>query len=255
MSPEITPNTFLTCTSTSTGSNPTPIQTPETTIFFISGNPGLIGYYHPFLSLLSKYLTPENENDNENDSPSFQIYGCSLGGFELNDDKSPSSHESKVQKSQSDDLDLDLDLEDQIHFVQGKLTTLMGNRSIAARSKQKVILIGHSVGAYIAMEILRRHREASSGERDGEGGEFDIIGGAMLFPTVLDIAASASGRKLTVWFGLPLNGFALKLILGLCLDSIINNPSIRRRSWVLRETAHIAASGIYFAGFGAVCYE
>lgn len=253
MSPEITPNTFLTCTSTSTRSNPTPIETPETTIFFISGNPGLIGYYHPFLSLLSKYLTPKNENDNGNDPPSFQIYGCSLGGFELNDEKNPSSHGSKVQKSQSDDLDLDLDLEDQIRFVQGKLTTLMGNRSIAARSKQKVILIGHSVGAYIAMEILRRHREATSGE--GEGGEFDIIGGAMLFPTVLDIAASASGRKLTVWFGLLLNGLALKLIQGPCLDSIINNPSTCRCSRVLRETAYIAASGIYFAGFGAVCYE
>jgi pimeloyl-ACP methyl ester carboxylesterase len=251
MSPEITPDTFLTCTCTSTGSNPNPVQPPETTIFFISGNPGLIGYYHPFLSLLSKYLTPENENDNGNEPLSFQIYGCSLGGFELNDEKNPPSHERTIQKSQSDDWDLDLDLEDQIRFVQEKLTRLMRINPITTGSKQKVILIGHSVGAYIAMEILRRHREASS----GEGRDFDIIGGAMLFPTVIDIAASASGRKLTVWFGLLLNGLALKLILGLCLDSIINNPSIRHRSRVLRETAHDAASGIYFAGFGAVCYE
>ncbi|KAJ6002083.1 hypothetical protein N7499_002051 [Penicillium canescens] len=257
MSPEITPNTFLTCTSTSTGSNP--IQPPETTIFFISGNPGLIGYYHPFLSLLSKYLTPENENDNGNDQPSFQIYGCSLGGFELNDEKNPSSHERKVQKTQSDDWDLDLDLEDQIRFVQGKLTTLMRISPITTGSKQKVILIGHSVGAYIAMEILRRHREASP----GEGRDFDIIGGAMLFPTVIDIAASASGRKLTTLLSIiprfaAVVGFFARLLTLLLPASILralvrfvmNDPpshaldatcSFLRSSGGVRQALHMAA--------------
>jgi pimeloyl-ACP methyl ester carboxylesterase len=203
MSAEITSNTFLTYTGTgkNTDTESNPKQTPETTVFFISGNPGLIGYYHPFLTLLSKYLTPKNENINENELFSFQIYGCSLGGFELNDEKT---------KSRSQPNDVDLDLEDQIRFIQGKLTALMekDSSSFQAGKKRKIILIGHSVGAYIAMEILRRHREASPGsvsgpasisaEKEGNGGEFDIVGGAMLFPTVVDIAASASGRKLTV---------------------------------------------------------
>ncbi|KAJ5317616.1 hypothetical protein N7508_002124, partial [Penicillium antarcticum] len=199
MSPEITSNTFLTytCTNTSKASSQQPAQPPETTIFFISGNPGLIGYYHPFLSLLSTYLTPENITENENGDiqPSFQIYGCSLGGFELHDAKTP----NKPPKNQSDNVDLDL--EDQIRFLQGKLSTIMKKEtsSITVGKKRKVILIGHSVGAYIAMEILRRHRENISGSdsKEEKGNEFDIIGGAMLFPTVVDIAASASGRKLT----------------------------------------------------------
>ncbi|KAJ5512595.1 hypothetical protein N7463_002147 [Penicillium fimorum] len=181
MAPEITPNTFL----TTTGS----LSDQKTTIFFISGNPGLIGYYHPFLSLLSKYLDEPKEQHSPN-LPSFQIYGCSLSGFEID--------EHRPLPSQNNGVDLDLDLEDQICFVQGKLAALMGdgtngngNGTVNAGTRQNVILIGHSVGAYIAMEILRRHHE------ENPESSFDIVGGAMLFPTVKDIAASPSGQKLT----------------------------------------------------------
>lgn len=47
----------------------------------------------------------------------------------------------------------------------------------------------------MAMEILRRHREAAA--ESSQSADFDIIGGIMLFPTVMDIAASPSGQKLT----------------------------------------------------------
>ncbi|KAJ5165109.1 Protein of unknown function DUF2305 [Penicillium coprophilum] len=177
MAPEITPNTFLTTTGSPSDQ--------KTTIFFISGNPGLIGYYHPFLSLLSKYLDQPKERHSPS-PPSFQIHGCSLSGFEINEH----------QPSPSQDNGIDLNLEDQICFVQGKLAALMAdepnlNGTVNSGTRQKVILIGHSVGAYIAMEILRRHREESPQST------FNIVGGAMLFPTVKDIAASPSGQKLT----------------------------------------------------------
>lgn len=181
--PQITPNTFCTYTNTQNDSN--------ITVFFISGNPGLISYYHPFLTLLAQNLAKEHDAKS-----SFQIYGCSLGGFEV-----PSEGKS------SNDKHL-YSLEDQIRFVHQKLEALVhathnapsSPSADSTTSKRKVILIGHSVGAYMAMEILRRHRDGiPSVEGVPESiSALDIIGGVMLFPTVKDIADSPSGQKLTV---------------------------------------------------------
>ena len=138
----------------SEGSSSESSQSTDTAVFFIPGNPGLIAYYHVFLALLSERL-------------SFPVYGRSLAGF--------IDPETRMYS-----------VEEQIVFVQRSLDSFMAHDE----KKKKVILIGHSVGAYIAMELLRRHRERCS--------DFDVVGGIMLFPTVVDIAKSAAGRKLTV---------------------------------------------------------
>lgn len=183
--PQITSNTFLHTPQISKPSS----SSLTTTIFFITGNPGLIGYYHTFLSLLSSNLTSLSES--RKDGSSFQVYGRSLAGFDIGDAQSGSGgcH----------------DLEEQICFVQRSLGEfLKKQKGNETTKKPRVILIGHSVGSYIAMEILRRHREqrkASSESSDGNDDvdfDFDIIGGIMLFPTVVDIAKSPSGVKLTV---------------------------------------------------------
>ncbi|KAJ0294557.1 hypothetical protein COL922a_014166, partial [Colletotrichum nupharicola] len=88
----------------------------------------------------------------------------------------------------------------QICFVQRRLSGHMADlwktsTSSMTKSGPKVILIGHSVGTYMAMEILRRHRETHSEKSEQQN--FDIVGGILLFPTVKDIAASPSGKKLT----------------------------------------------------------
>lgn len=226
MEPQITKNTFCTYTGAQSES--------DTTVFFVSGNPGLIGYYHPFLSSLAQNLVdgsqPQTETSGTTKNTSFQIYGCSLGGFEIpsTDTKNGSV---KTAKNGGHSAKKQLyDLEDQIRFVHRKLVDLMhvnntstndasgeqksGSSSSTPAPKRKVILIGHSVGAYIAMEILRRHREGipdienlssdfgtATGSADSSSSNsFDIIGGVMLFPTVKDIAHSPSGQKLTVSF-------------------------------------------------------
>jgi pimeloyl-ACP methyl ester carboxylesterase len=201
MESQITSNTFCTYTAS--------LKDATTTVFFISGNPGLIGYYHPFLSLLGQYLAkPQDQSSTEGSlkktNPSIQIYGCSLGGFEVDcENASPSTTTGKTSRDRRSKL---YDLEDQIDFVHDKLNTIMSQNASSSikksgpSAKRKVILMGHSVGAYIAMEVLRRHREANpESESDNEYTiDFDIIGGVMLFPTVKDIAHSPSGQKLTV---------------------------------------------------------
>lgn len=215
METRITPDVFCTYTGLS--------SEVDTTIFFISGNPGLISYYHPFLSLLSQNLADTAGNISERKpqgtrtSPFYQIYGCSLGGFEIRADGQTSTASASSRPcDHSPENDLRggrkklYDLDDQIQFVQRRLNDLMRANAAAdgrdTSPRKKVILVGHSVGAYIAMEILRRHREGtcevsplySCSTVDSATAEFDIVGGVMLFPTVMDIAHSPSGQKLTV---------------------------------------------------------
>ena len=59
----------------------------------------------------------------------------------------------------------------------------------------KVILIGHSVGAYILLELISQHRERVE---EGEEEDFDLIGGILLFPTIVNIAKSPMGLVASV---------------------------------------------------------
>lgn len=173
---------------------------PPVTIFFITGNPGLIGYYHSFLSLLSSRLGARVSDTQ------FQIYGHSLAGFEIDSGDSQSKDTETTQNEKQHNGYYDV--EAQIAFLQNRLDVFLKTHAHRPGQKQKVILIGHSVGAYLAMEVLRRHRERQNAllretekekEKDTEAEtEFDIIGGVMLFPTVVDIAKSKAGRKLSV---------------------------------------------------------
>ncbi|KAL1967697.1 hypothetical protein VTN77DRAFT_2954 [Rasamsonia byssochlamydoides] len=201
--PRITPDSFFTTTTPSTISPPD--ESSPVTIYFITGNPGLIGYYHTFLSLLSSYLS-SSPSSQESVPDSFHIYGHSLGGFEVgteSESESESSNENddgnkKIRERQGKEPKL-YGLEQQIHLVESRLEAFMSANTSGLRSstqsglhRPRAILMGHSVGAYIAMEILRRHREEFS-SRAG----FDIIGGVLLFPTVMDTASSPAGKKLT----------------------------------------------------------
>ncbi|KAL4806118.1 hypothetical protein BDV18DRAFT_138730 [Aspergillus unguis] len=185
--------------------SPSSPKTQPITIYLISGNPGLISYYHVFVSLLSKKLQLISTSQDQ----TFNIVGHSLAGFELEQTSaSASKHESQKGGSEKEHYH---DLEDQIQFAQGRLEGHMRSSDQYpagpghdSSTRPKVILIGHSVGTYIAMEILRRYREeqinsnsSAESEYEKEKASFDIIGGIMLFPTVMDIAKSPSGQKLT----------------------------------------------------------
>ncbi|KAL4981166.1 hypothetical protein BDW66DRAFT_146920 [Aspergillus desertorum] len=271
--PHITADSFFdrtpSCTGTGTGSSSPSASSPwPITIYFISGNPGLISYYHAFLSVLSKKIASSQLAGHSG----LHIVGHSLAGFEL-----------ETETVQDEDGKQIYDLEEQICFVQRRLEGHMrGLRadptassyrndlvSHAAteveRPRPKVILIGHSVGTYIAMEILRRHRERQSTTNDDVDADanFEITGGIMLFPTVLDIAKSPSGRKLTLLLriipqlALVVSLFARILttilpdgLLRGLVRSIMQSPPecavdattrFLRSRWGVREALHMAA--------------
>ena len=211
---QVTPDSFVMM-----GRPSFPLIDP-TIIFVIPGNPGVISFYHLFLSLLVSNLSSEESTspgtgNGSNDGVTvrnqlqdaskhahaqFYVYGKSLGGFEIQ--TGPDSGEGGKLYG----------LKEQIEFVEKGLEDCVNRcqRAVLQRSvdgpesknernvRPKVILIGHSVGAYTAMEVLRRHREKRKLPSDDINDRTDIVAGILLFPTVMDIAKSPSGRILTV---------------------------------------------------------
>jgi pimeloyl-ACP methyl ester carboxylesterase len=154
-------------------------------LFFTTGNPGLIGYYTAFLSRVSQLLSSSSQLSTSD--AVFTIYGCSLKGFEDEDGKGPYSLEEVIEEQFKvlDELRIDVG-EKEGHRFDG------------------VILCGHSVGAYITLEMIRMAQEKARLSR-AEAAEktVSIDSAILLFPTVTHIAASPSGQKLTQIVRIP----------------------------------------------------
>ncbi|KAL8834440.1 MAG: hypothetical protein Q9170_003736 [Blastenia crenularia] len=153
----------------------------EYLIFLVPGNPGLIPYYDPFLSALHALLgfSPALQSAN------FHLCGHSLAGFE--------ALEGEPQQTSG--------LREQIKYVDDLLYNRVDEiRQRTGGHTPKVILMGHSVGAYILLEIIRGHRKRI--ERDGSQ-DFDLIGGILLFPTITHIARSPSGIVASTLLNIP----------------------------------------------------
>lgn len=146
-------------------------------LFFITGNPGLIEYYRTFLTLCFDSLRSTFQN------LSIQIYGSSLKGFE-------------VQTSTSRGNDGPFDLEQQIQHIGDNLDNVIQQQP--SSQKTRVVLVGHSVGSYILLEVLRRHKDRSKNNSANDKPDTKIIAGLCLFPTVTHIAQSPSGQKFSV---------------------------------------------------------
>ena len=149
-------------------------------IFFLTGNPGLISYYQPFLSKLHDLLVSSSSTS----SARFHICGHSLKGFEF------------TRNGQAPQTPLGL--KDQIRYQEDLLYNHVKAHRERTGNTPKVILMGHSVGAYILLEIIRHH-EVKITEDHYE--DFDLIGGILLFPTITHIAKSPLGMvaSVSIW--------------------------------------------------------
>ena len=154
--------------------------TQDYLIYFITGNPGCISYYQPFLSRLHSLL----ETSSAIESARFHICGHSFRGMEF----APNHDHGEPPKSP-------ISLQEQINWQEDLLYKhVKSHQSRTSNKPPKVILMGHSVGSYILLELIQQHREKiASGEED-----FDLIGGILLFPTITHIAKSPLGMVASV---------------------------------------------------------
>jgi hypothetical protein len=153
-------------------------------IFFITGNPGFIAYYNTFLTTLDYLLSPYIPKD-DSPSPVFHIFGQSLPGFEDEDD---------TCGMQSGPFGLQQVID---HTFDLLVTQKVSNGDRRGDNFDGIILIGHSVGSYILLELLRKIREKSLSE------SVKVEAGILLFPTVMDIAQSSLGIKFRIVFRIP----------------------------------------------------
>ncbi|KAH7360672.1 hypothetical protein BKA65DRAFT_449243 [Rhexocercosporidium sp. MPI-PUGE-AT-0058] len=174
-------STINTASQISIHASPTSSSTSHHLIFFITGNPGLIGYYNTFLHRLHNILVTSQDPQN-----AFHIHGQSLAGFVDTDTetrKTPYSLEEQIEIS---------------------LLALKSQRIPFGSKKDQhydsLILIGHSVGSYILLELIKRLGKSSPAR---------ISAGILLFPTVTHIAKSPSGVKISTLFRIP--NFAKKV--------------------------------------------
>ncbi|CUS06958.1 unnamed protein product [Tuber aestivum] len=139
---------------------PTPNPNPaQPYILFIPGNPGLVGYYVAYLSALSALAK-------------LPILALSHSGF------CPGQACAKPTPPGY------WGLRDQVRHKAEIIRWLAEEKGW-----DKVLLMGHSVGGYVFMEVIR--------ELGGEGEKVEVVGGVGLFPTIVDIGKSPSGRLLT----------------------------------------------------------
>ncbi|KAF3909292.1 hypothetical protein ABW20_dc0107907 [Dactylellina cionopaga] len=166
-------------------------------IVFFSGNPGLISFYEPFLSTLTELLGSEGGSDSSSTSnqhlPSIHVYGHSLQGFNQND-ISGATIEEDEEPLLSSTSPSTLPSHNKIYEIQQIIQNsedLLGvilRQDRYSQKRPKIILMGHSVGAYIALELIQRRNLKSEC--------VDIVGCITLFPTIVDIAKSLSGRTI-----------------------------------------------------------
>ena len=141
-------------------------------IYFICGNPGLIEYYTDFLTNLHGLLKTTE------DSTAYDIYGRNLLGFS-DDDHEPFG-------PGNDPWDLD----GQIEGIYDDVAARRAGGDEKEKPYDFVILVGHSVGAYIAVEIFYRHMK-----KPDRAPELNLQHGFLLFPTLTHIAKSPSGTR------------------------------------------------------------
>jgi pimeloyl-ACP methyl ester carboxylesterase len=230
-----------------------PPPPPTTVIFFITGNPGLIAYYHSFLGLLA-----EDRRKKEKD---VVISGFSLGGFEVDiDDGREGEAPNEGDREESEQVrrrrltrellypdnytshhssrhgnDRLYTLAEQIQLCHARLEHLvqrLGDSTAGTDERQsdatrpnppvKVILMGHSVGAYIALEMVRLWHESPSPLTKSDTVGWHISSCVLLTPTIVDIHVSPSGRLATpILTSIPVFSTYLPAVAQMLLNSVL----------------------------------
>ena len=132
-----------------------------------------------------------------------------------------------------------LDLQQQCRFVHSQLEATIFREMADNPQPASVILMGHSVGAYMMMETILRV------QTQRQHLPYRILGAIALFPTIVDIARSPTGRILAPLAHIPFLPHLLSHLVRLChmlLPWTTFVSLVRYATRQPRSAAHITAS-------------
>jgi pimeloyl-ACP methyl ester carboxylesterase len=149
----------------------------EYVVYMLPGNPCIMTYYQPFLSSLFSLLNGALVSRHQ----SAHVGGYTPPGFRL----SP---------SHIDGIRLPASLQNQIGYAE-QLVSHAVEKHVGRENgtRPKVILLGHSAGTYITLEILRRYKHGHD-----TLSHIDIVGAVLICPTIVHDAESKNGRVANV---------------------------------------------------------
>lgn len=152
-------------------------------IFFVPGNPGLIEYYRHFLDILRTQLNDQVSTT----STQYYISGASLAGFDIN---------SRSRQVPATNQGLPVSLDAQVADVFGRLESTVARirRVDHIEGDLPVVVIGHSIGAYMVLETVAEWQRQEQQRPTG----MKILAGLCLFPTIYELNLSPTGRKVGV---------------------------------------------------------
>ncbi|KAG1749818.1 uncharacterized protein EDB91DRAFT_1109833 [Suillus paluster] len=153
---------------------------PSTILLFIPGNPGIIDFYHPFLTAIH----------NKDQSGTLAILSHSHIGHD------PAVKDSAPARSTSFSHALPFQIQNSLRVFDA-LRTFFG-------ANTRIVVAGHSVGSWVALQVLKLRSAAVSGV-------------FFLFPTLTNIAYTPNGRLLSRLFRPPFPRITSQIARVLCL--------------------------------------
>lgn len=203
-------------------------------IYFICGNPGLVDFYDGFFRRLHE--TIRSSSLIQERGTTIDIYGRDLAGFH-DDDHRPFSAPDH----------LPYDLEGQVTTIYEDISEFVRQDKLQATKSGgegygDVILMGHSVGAYIATEIMHRHlqaRRAVDGGAAAASHHVHMRHGFLLFPTLTQIALSRNGRWMQMLREVPFLDANFHVLAGRLL-SLLPAAAVR---WLVSRVLPLEGGG------------
>lgn len=135
---------------------------PKLLIFIITGNPGFCAFYVPFVKALYSSINRR-----------FPVWVISHAGHAL-------APKDKKILAASDDTNAQ-EIKD-VYGLRGQVEHKLAFLRTHVPKDMKLVLIGHSVGCYISLQILK------------QAPELPIIRSILLFPTIERMAETPNGR-------------------------------------------------------------